>query len=210
MKVFISHSTHDKWVARQISSQLVERGHETFLDEKDIDTGDSIDESLQKHLADCDELLILISPVSLKSHWVFIEIGGAKALGKRIAPVLLHVEANEIPQPISQLLARDINDVEKYYDELDDRAAGKAIPKRPKFPTRKTAGTFKVGDRVRIADVEHLTEGDKDRAPKWVDGMDKYSGAVTEITKISHEDLVFLAVDKDVFGWTTHWLTKVG
>jgi hypothetical protein len=66
MKVFISHSSYDKWAARQISQQLEEKGHDTFLDEKDITTGDSIDASIQKHLKSSDDLLILISPVSLK------------------------------------------------------------------------------------------------------------------------------------------------
>ena len=41
MKIFISHSSYDKWVARQISHRLIEKGHTTFLDEKDIKTGDS-------------------------------------------------------------------------------------------------------------------------------------------------------------------------
>jgi 3-methyladenine DNA glycosylase AlkC len=46
MKVFISHSSHDKWVARQMSRMLVQKGHVTFLDEKDIKTGDSIDSDI--------------------------------------------------------------------------------------------------------------------------------------------------------------------
>ncbi len=208
MKIFISHSSYDKWIARQLSSQLTDRGHETFLDEKDIDTGDSIYDSLQTHLADCDELLILISPVSLKSHWVFIEIGGAKALGKRIVPLLFHVEANEIPQPISQLLARDINEIEKYYAELDQRTSGKAAPKYKKTPSRKKNGDFAVGDRVRIADVEHLTDDDKQKSPKWVEGMDKYSGAVAEIVKIKTPDNVRLSVDDNKYWWSVRWFTK--
>ena len=36
MKIFVSHSSHDKWVARQISNLLEAEGHETFLDAKDI------------------------------------------------------------------------------------------------------------------------------------------------------------------------------
>src|SRR6267378_5040048 len=118
MKIFISHSSYDKWTARQISRQLEDQQHQTFLDEKDIKTGDSIDASIQEHLKDSDHLLIIISPVSLKSHWVFIEIGSAKALGKRIVPILFHIEPNEVPNAISQLLARDINDIDIYYKEL--------------------------------------------------------------------------------------------
>ena len=54
MKMFISHSSYDKWIARQISNLLEADGHTTFLDEKDIKTGESIDESIQNHLKDSD------------------------------------------------------------------------------------------------------------------------------------------------------------
>lgn len=47
MILFVSHSSIDKWVARQLSKQLESEGHETFLDEKDIKTGDSIDSEIQ-------------------------------------------------------------------------------------------------------------------------------------------------------------------
>ena len=47
MKVFISHSSKDKWAARRISQDLLQMGIESFLDEKDIETGDAIDESIQ-------------------------------------------------------------------------------------------------------------------------------------------------------------------
>ena len=50
MKIFISHSSKDKWAARRISQDLNGLGAETFLDEKDIKTGESIDESIKKHL----------------------------------------------------------------------------------------------------------------------------------------------------------------
>jgi len=103
MKVFISHSSRDKWVARRISQDLNAMGIETFLDEKDIETGASIDEVIGDHLKDCDDCLMLLSPSALNSHWVLIEIGGAKALGKRLIPVLLHVGANEIPAPLSNI-----------------------------------------------------------------------------------------------------------
>jgi hypothetical protein len=216
MKIFISHSSYDKWVARQISRQLEEQSHQTFLDEKDIKTGDSIDGSIQSHLKDSDHLLIIISPSSLKSHWVFIEIGGAKALGKRIVPILFHIEPNEVPTAISQYLARDINDIDTYYQELPvmkSAAAKKAAtsPRRRKIVSRPKAHEsveFKVGDKVRLAQVEHLTEEDKTLTPKWMDQMDKYSGSQATITEIKTPNNVKLSVDNGKFWWSTRWFTK--
>jgi hypothetical protein len=99
VKIFISHSSYDKWVARQIARQLEDNGYVTFLDEKHIQTGEPIEAAVHANLADSDEVLILISTASLKSHWVFIEIGAARALQKHIIPILFHIQPNEIPQP---------------------------------------------------------------------------------------------------------------
>ena len=223
MKVFISHSSHDKWVARQISGLLEKDGHSTFLDEKDIRTGESIDASIQKHLKDSDHLLILITPASLTSHWVFVELGGAKALGKRVIPILMHVGANELPGPINNLLAREINDFDKYLSEIKTptgksrKVIGTAkapdrtkVSERPKVPksSSKHVGGFSVGEEVRVASVEHLTEEDKAKFPRWVAAMDKYSGVVTTITGFSAAGHAFLEASGDRYRWNLGWLTK--
>jgi hypothetical protein len=224
LKIFISHSSHDKWVARQLSQALIADGHETFLDEKDIRTGESIDTSIQKHLETSDHLLLLLSPASLKSHWVFIELGGAKALKKHIVPVLFHVAGNEIPQSISQLLARDINEIDKYFAELKKlqsltetapekvaaaEAKSDAAAKRKYRTTAKEMNGFKVGDKVRIAQVEHLTDEEKAINPKWVKSMDKYSGLMTTITAFTRSGAMFLDATGDEYIWNASWVSKV-
>lgn len=130
-------------------------------------------------------------------------------MGKRVVPVLFHVEPNEVPSPISQLLARSVNDIDKYYDELEARAEGRrpARPKLKKQPTH-TEGGFKVGDRVRLAEVQNLTDEDRRRVPIWTEKMDKYSGAVGQITEISSENNVKLSVDNGQFWWGTRWFTR--
>lgn len=67
---------------------------------------------------------------------------------------------------------------------------------------------FKVGDKVRLAQVEHLTEEDKARSPKWVTYMDKYSGAVGVIIKVISSGVVKLTVHDGQFNWSTRWFTK--
>jgi TIR domain len=214
MKVFISHSSRDKWIARRISQDLISFGIETFLDEKDIETGTPLDEAIGEHLKDCDDCLMLLSPTALKSHWVLLEIGGAKALGKRLVPVLLHVGANELPLPISRYLARDINDIEKYYDEIRQRLAGQKVTrKQPKAPrktqtTRKKRKSFSIGDRVKI--VVSRDEAAKREDLSWVYKMDAYCGKSATITGFFDliERAAFLDIDKGRFAWAFEWLTK--
>lgn len=214
MKIFISHSSYDKWVARQISNLIQADGNQTFLDEKDLKTGESIDSSIQEHLKESDHLLLLITPASLKSHWVFVELGGAKALGKHVVPILMHVGSNELPGPIASLLARDINDLDKYLVELKKTGSKqlRSRPRKERKPApkslRKTLGAFSIGDEVRIATVEHLTPEDKAKSPKWVSGMDKFSGIVTRIEAFSPGGSAYLEATGENYRWNLDWLTK--
>lgn len=216
MKVFISHSSRDKWVARKISEDLNRVGIETFLDEKDILTGESIDDAIGQQLLESDEMLIIISPASLSSQWVFVEIGGAKALGKRLVPILFHVGANELPPLLSRFLARDLNDIQTYYDEAKNRATRpKATPPRIKAPPleKPRAVKFSVGDRVRIAELSEVTDELKQSPPTWVDEMDKHAGKMATVTKIYPYPAAlggqFYSLDIGPFGWSSLWLTKV-
>ncbi len=211
MKVFISHSSRDKWVARRISQDLNAIGVETFLDEKDIETGASIDEMIGGHLKDCDDCLILLSPTALNSHWVLVEIGGAKALGKRLVPVLLHIGTNEMPAPISKLLARDINDIEKYYDEVRQRLAGGKIPekktstKRKRATTKSRTQTFRKGDKVTI--IGPLYDIREDVG--WVSEMNEFIGKTAIITSSRRSfRAADIDIDNDEYLWAYEWLQK--
>ena len=54
--VFVSHSAKDRWIAKQIAACIEERGRKygvrTFLDEKDIEGGESIPESIRENIED--------------------------------------------------------------------------------------------------------------------------------------------------------------
>jgi hypothetical protein len=79
--VFVSHSTKDRWIAKQMATLIEEKGQEygvkTFLDEKDIEGGESIHESIRENIEGCDEFLVLLSRYSIDREWVLIEIGAA-------------------------------------------------------------------------------------------------------------------------------------
>lgn len=218
MKVFISHSSRDRWVARRISEDLNRLGVETFLDEKDMETGASIDETIGEHLKDSDECLILLSPSSLSSHWVLIEAGGAKALGKRLVPILLHIGVNDIPNPITKQLARDINDIEKYYGEVQNRLTGAAPPRQPRASKRQGAvptprvRSFSVGDRVRLPNSRPPIINRGKYVLEWTARMDKYLGKTATVIMVDKDKSVLLDITSRA---TTHpwfafeWLEKI-
>ena len=126
MKVFISHGARDMWIAKQIGRCINDVGAQIFLDAYDLATGDDIESRIWANLKGCDELLALFTPQSDRRGWVWMEIGAARAMSKRVAAVLYGVTVADLERehgagPILRLLARDLNEIDLYFDELRAR-----------------------------------------------------------------------------------------
>ena len=123
--VFISHSESDRWIARQISNIIEQKGKEygikTFLDEKDVEVGDSIPEMILENLQMCNEFLVILSRYSIKRSWVLIEIGAAWGLGKRIIAIIDKVAPKEMPDIMIPHKAIELNRFDEYLDQLINR-----------------------------------------------------------------------------------------
>ncbi len=126
--VFISHSTEDRWIAKQMANLIEAKGRrhgiKTFLDEKDIEGGQSITEEIKRNLKACNEFVVLLSQDSIKRPWVLIEIGGALLLDKLIVAIIYKLMPNEMPDVIVQHKAIDLNNFDEYLDQLLKRAKG--------------------------------------------------------------------------------------
>lgn len=111
--VFISHSAKDRFAARQISSMIEERGRDlglrTFVDEKDIEYGGSIPDTIRQAIRECGELVVLLSQYSKDRPWVLIEIGAAWVLEKRIVTVVDKISPDQMPDVIAPHRAVDLN-----------------------------------------------------------------------------------------------------
>jgi hypothetical protein len=68
-KVFISHRTADLDLARKLSSELKARGHDVWLDDEQIFTGDSIVAQVQAGLAGSGYVVLCLSS-SGPSEWM--------------------------------------------------------------------------------------------------------------------------------------------
>lgn len=97
-QVFVSHATPDKWVARMICEKIESiPSAKTFRDDRDIEGGDHIPESLLAQIDHSTELIVLMTPMSVARTWVLLEIGAAWHAGLRIVPVCYHVDVDRIP-----------------------------------------------------------------------------------------------------------------
>jgi hypothetical protein len=118
--VFISHSSLDAWIARVMVEKIEALGAECWLDEKDLAGGDVIVEDIVRGIDACHEAIILISPNSVKSHWVSFEIGGVRAQHKRVTPILNNVKPQQMA-PMQDIKGIDLNSFEQFLAQLKRR-----------------------------------------------------------------------------------------
>ena len=122
-QVFVSHATLDKWIATVLCEKIEVAGAGYFRDDRDIDGGDDIPESIRTAIKGSHELVILLTPNSVDRPWVLLEVGAAWGRRKntRITPILCHVDADPIPGMLKSKKAININDFAGYLSELKQR-----------------------------------------------------------------------------------------
>lgn len=99
-KVFISHSSKDKPLAKKIAVDLRKAGIDVWLDEWEIVVGQPISQKIQEGLKGCHFVAVLITRNSIKSGWVEKEWQsriGEEAEKKRIVILPLKADNCEIP-----------------------------------------------------------------------------------------------------------------
>jgi hypothetical protein len=130
--VFISHSSKDRWIARQMAAIIERRarryGVRTFLDEKNLEAGASIREEIRRHLEGCEEFLVLLTSLSVSRQLVLLELGAAWGLRKRIAAVTDKIADDDLPDIIRQTKACELNDFDRFVSELVGRAKRRRVP----------------------------------------------------------------------------------
>jgi hypothetical protein len=125
--VFISHSSADTWVAKQIAREIKARGATPFLDEAQVDAGADFEEDILNFLERAHELVVLLTPWALDRPYVWAEIGAAWGRRIPIVALLLGLTATELqtrPGVPVLLKKRDLlllNEIDIYLGQLEAR-----------------------------------------------------------------------------------------
>jgi len=113
MKIFISHSSVDKKFVRTLKDDLNENGFETFVDEDELEIGDSLVERLEFAINNSSHFLIILSPNAIGSSWVTKELNQALELmkGKLIEKIIpIKYRRCDIPKELNNLIYADLSD----------------------------------------------------------------------------------------------------
>jgi hypothetical protein len=125
--VFVSHSSQDTWVARQIAREIESAGAKPFLDETQVDAGADFEQDILDFLERAHELVVLLTPWALDRPYVWAELGAAWGRRIPIVALLLGITPGELqsrPGTPVFLKKRDLlqlNDIDKYFEQLKAR-----------------------------------------------------------------------------------------
>ncbi len=129
-QVFLSYAMGDRLVARRLAEGLRAAGLRVWFDEWELAVGDSIVPRIEQAVATSDLLLVLLSPRSVESKWVQMELSSflARELKDRaitLIPAL--IEDCEIPPVLAD---RQYLDLRKDFDKGLERLISqlRAVP----------------------------------------------------------------------------------
>lgn len=111
-KAFVSYSRADTDFVLRLCQDLRAAGASIWLDQLDIHPGEEWDQAIERGLAACGRMLVVLSPTSVTSQNVLDEIGYGLSKKKTIIPVLY--KDCEVPYRLSRI---EYVDFRTAYDE---------------------------------------------------------------------------------------------
>ncbi len=122
ISIFLSHSHQDKPFARELSRRLQAHGIHTWIDEAEMQVGDSLVSKIAAAIEECSYLVVVLSPNSVSSPWVYKEVSIAltdEVRGRRIKVLPLLYQQCDIPGFLADKIYADFTlDFETGFDRL--------------------------------------------------------------------------------------------
>lgn len=170
--VFISYSSVDESYAKRLVQQLDAINVRSFLDKKRIDLGDSFKVKISEGLEKCTDLILIASPSSLKSQWVFFELGQAVAFRRRILTLLTH-PGLDLPSFLADFqFAKSVEDIVEHFKHRHLQAA------RPKGLILKGRASISSEVVPALKPSAAMCEYMEHFPPSWFHGHVAIDGAV--------------------------------
>ncbi len=123
-RVYISHSTKDSELAKDLARRLEEVGVETstFIDISEAsESASKWRHMMRMFVRSSDEVIVLLTDNSANSSWVRYEMGLADSMDKRLTPVVVN---DGVEQRVPMVGKRFVKyaDLPKYISSLKKRA----------------------------------------------------------------------------------------
>lgn len=115
--IFLCHSSKDKFFVRELAERLNEVGIKVWIDEAELNVGDSLTQIIGNAINKCDYFGIVLSENSINSEWVQKELQIAmhkEIRGEKIVVLPILLENVILPPFLSDKLYADFSSAEKF------------------------------------------------------------------------------------------------
>ena len=86
-KIFISHSTQDLQIVRELEKRLDNYGYQAIIAEDIPEPGAILEEKFKAKIREANIFLAILTEDSIRSKWVLLETEYAKQIGKKLVPL---------------------------------------------------------------------------------------------------------------------------
>ena len=129
--IFLSHSTNDDAIARDLQRALGDHGLHIWIDSREMRGGDLLSPEIERAIDEADGCMILVSPSSLQSDWVGDELDRAIEAQKRRRAGAANGAYPVVPLSLD---GTKLGMLKKYIDTLEAVEAGAAQSATPSAP----------------------------------------------------------------------------
>jgi tetratricopeptide (TPR) repeat protein len=119
---FLCHASTDAPWTRRLKNALAGNGLKVWLDSDEIRPGERFVPALEKGLAECETVVVVVSPEAMRSGWVTDEYSACLARTKRVIPCLLR--GAELPLFLANRQCVDFRDESRFSDSLAELLFG--------------------------------------------------------------------------------------
>jgi tetratricopeptide (TPR) repeat protein len=122
LTIFISYKRANRRFVDWLEADLKARGYEVWVDRSKMEGGDDFPQTLQKAIARCDVVLVVLSPQALESKWVRMEYRQALHINKLVIP-LVRQRCHEMPLELLGVHQINFQGSSRYHSGLQELLA---------------------------------------------------------------------------------------
>jgi hypothetical protein len=152
--IFLSHSHEDKAFAKRLASDMQSAGLIVWVDEAEINIGESLLERIRVGIDNVDYLAVILSPESVQSEWVQHEVEQAmnqQIQGRQIMVLPLLYKACTLPPCLQGKKYGDFTRPDRYPTALEELLRQFGLT--PSIVRKKYQGYPFIGGATRYRDL---------------------------------------------------------
>jgi hypothetical protein len=134
-KVFLGYAHDDQDLAADLRARLEQVVPDIRVMNPELKPGEW-SAALRASLEEADVVLVLLTATSLESQWVLLEVGAALSLRKRIVPIVVGLDATQLPSWVENDQYVKYSDLNTYLLELAQQAKGQESAPTQRHPAK--------------------------------------------------------------------------